>query len=130
MSVCRAGLPWLLAVWGDGLALLLTVVAPFCGAEAAAASPEADAAVLIARNCLECHNRSDHKGGLDLTQRAAALKGGDSGAALKEGDADASLLVHRIEAGEMPPKGRTPLSAEQRAQLRQWVAAGAKWATD
>src|SRR5258706_11167493 len=96
----------------------------------AAASPEADAAVLIARNCLECHNGSDHKGGLDLTRRERALAGGDSGVVLKPGDPDGSPLFHRLDIGEMPPKGRQALSPEQRAQFRQWIAAGAKWASD
>ena len=131
MRVCRKAFsPWRFAAWGSGLFLSCTLVASPFTANGAAASPEAEAAVLIARNCLECHNGSDHKGGLNLTQRASALKGGDSGAALKPGDPDGSLLVHRIEAGEMPPKGRTSLSAEQRAQIRQWIASGAKWATD
>lgn len=94
------------------------------------ASLDKDAAVLIARNCLECHNGSDKKGGLDLTQRERALAGGDSGAALQAEDPDASLLLQRIEAGEMPPKGRTALTAEERALVRQWITSGAKWAAD
>ena len=79
-----------------------------CGPSATAASPasiDQDAAALLARNCLECHNGSDKKGGLDLTRRERALAGGESGAALKAEDPDASLVVHRIETGEMPPKG-------------------------
>src|SRR5579872_823645 len=48
-----------------------------------AKSPDAAVAVVLARNCLECHNASDRKGGLDLTRRERSLAGGDSGAALK-----------------------------------------------
>ncbi len=90
---------------------------------------EAEVAVLLARNCLECHNGSDHKGGLDLSRREKALAGGDSGEVLKPGELK-SVLLERIEAGEMPPKGRTPLSADDRQLLREWVQAGAKWAAD
>jgi hypothetical protein len=73
---------------------------------------------------------SGAQGGLDLTRRDRALAGGDTGPAFKPGDAAGSLLLRRIEAGEMPPEGRPPLPTEQRAQLRAWIAAGAKWATD
>jgi hypothetical protein len=40
-----------------------------------AAEPlEARVAAVLARNCLECHNGSDRKGGLDLTRREAARR--------------------------------------------------------
>lgn len=92
-------------------------------------SLEADIAVLFARNCLECHNASDHQGGLDLTRRGSALIGGDSGVVLTPGDLH-SLLLKRTETGEMPPKGRKPLAAEHQQLLHEWVQAGAKWVTD
>ncbi|MBC7820929.1 MAG: PSD1 domain-containing protein, partial [Planctomycetaceae bacterium] len=92
-------------------------------------SRETDVAVVLARNCLECHNASDRKGGLDLTRREKALAGADSGQVLKPGDLD-SLLVKRIESGEMPPKGRDRLSADDRKLLRDWVKDGAIWAAD
>ena len=95
-----------------------------------AESRESSVAVLLAQNCLECHNASDHKGGLDLTRRERALAGGDSGSVLKPGDPADSLLVKRIEAAEMPPAGRKKLSVEELALLRAWVTAGAKWAAD
>ena len=88
-----------------------------------------DVAIVLARNCLECHNASDRKGGLDLTRREKALAGGDSGQVLKPGDLD-SLLVKRIESGEMPPKGRDKLSADDLKLLRDWVKDGAIWAAD
>ncbi len=100
------------------------------GSAGAAQPAEARVAVLLARNCLECHNSSDRKGGLDLTRREQALKGGDGGLVLKPGDPDHSPLWQRAESGEMPPKGREKLSGDDRALLRAWVAAGAKWATD
>ncbi len=87
-------------------------------------------AVVLARNCLECHNASDRKGGLDLTRRERALAGGESGKVLIPGDADGSELVDRTESGEMPPDGRAKLSDAERSLIRQWVASGAKWAAD
>lgn len=98
--------------------------------EKPAVSPEAAIAGLLARHCLECHSGTEPKGGLDLTRREQALAGGDSGPALKPGDAQGSLLVRRIEDGEMPPAGRRRLSIELRAQFQDWIVAGAKWASD
>lgn len=104
--------------------------APASRPEAQPTTREATVALLLARNCLECHNPSDHKGSLDLTRRERALAGGDSGPALQPGDVAESLLVARVAAGEMPPKGRTPLTAVERELLENWVKSGAKWAAD
>jgi mono/diheme cytochrome c family protein len=93
-------------------------------------SPEERVALLLARNCLECHNASDHKGGLDLTQREGALSGGDSGPAIKPGEPAESLLIERVAAGEMPPKGRAKLSDAEGQLVHEWVKSGAKWAAD
>ncbi len=98
--------------------------------DAYGASPDESVSVLVARRCLECHNGSDRKGGLDLTRRATALKGGDSGPALEAGHPDRSLMIERVEKGEMPPEGRPQLAADERTLLRQWVANGAKWSSD
>lgn len=100
--------------------------------QGAAAVPdfERDVAPLIAKRCLECHNGRDAKGGLNLTSRAGLQAGGESGPALKAGDPDASVLMERVAAGEMPPAaGGKPgkLPAAEIATLRQWVAAGATW---
>jgi mono/diheme cytochrome c family protein len=105
---------------------------PLPGAIGASASMarESRVAVLLARHCLECHNPAERKGGLDLTRREHALAGGDDGPVLKPGDADGSRLLQRVEAGEMPPSGRTPLAADERELLRRWISDGAKWAAD
>ena len=101
-------------------------------AAADAAMPESavvhfdrNVAPLLARHCLECHNASDLKGGLDLSQQDAATSGGESGVAFVPRDVENSLLWQRVAAGEMPPKGQ--LSDDERATLRDWIAAGADW---
>lgn len=114
----------------NGLVLFTAAASLLAPVQTDAASPDESVSVLVARHCLECHNGSDRKGGLDLTRRATALKGGETGPALDPGHPDRSLLVERVEKGEMPPDGRAELAADQRALLRQWVAAGAKWSTD
>ncbi len=83
-------------------------------------------APLLSRRCLDCHNPTDKKGGLDLTGAAAAGAGGDSGPAFAPGSAD-SLLLERIGNDEMPPKH--PLSTAEKQLLRDWIAAGAIWGT-
>jgi hypothetical protein len=93
-------------------------------------SPDKNVAMLLARHCLDCHNPSDRKGGLDLTRRERALAGGENGPSLKPGDPAASLLIERVVAGEMPPQGRTKLSEQECDLLRDWVGRGAPWESD
>ena len=84
-------------------------------------------APLLAAHCLDCHSGAEPKGGLDLSSREAVLKGGESGAALIPGKIDESLIWKRVSAEEMPPK--KPLPKEERATIRDWLAAGAVWGT-
>lgn len=81
---------------------------------------------LFANQCLECHDASTRKGGLDLSHRKAALAGGESGAPLVPGKADDSLLWQYVESDEMPAK-RPPLSDSEKKALREWIDSGAKW---
>ncbi|MFO0908740.1 MAG: PSD1 and planctomycete cytochrome C domain-containing protein [Isosphaeraceae bacterium] len=87
-----------------------------------------DVRAVLAR-CASCHGHGpegdESAGGLDLTTRDAALKGGESGKALVPGDPKRSPLVSRVVAGKMPP--RDPLPAAQVEALRAWVASGARW---
>ncbi len=100
-----------------------------CSAAASAAEPplfERDVAPLLKVHCRSCHGEEPElAGGLDLRWRRGMLTGGESGPALVPGKAAASLLVQRVEAGEMPPGGKKRLSAEQIAVLRRWIDAGA-----
>jgi hypothetical protein len=84
-------------------------------------------APLFARRCLECHNDSMKKGGLDLSHMESALTGGESGAALVAGKPDESYLWERISNDEMPPK--KPLAAAEKQRIRDWIVAGARWGT-
>jgi mono/diheme cytochrome c family protein len=96
------------------------------------ANPSADhtakAMALLRANCLSCHDTEKEKGGLVLSTRDAALKGGDNGPALAPGKAAESLLVKVLAADadpHMPPKKQ--LLDRQIATLRAWVDAGAAW---
>jgi mono/diheme cytochrome c family protein len=119
-------------------ALLLS----FAAVDAAPLTP-ADAEALFVRRvqpllearCLACHGRDEGKikGGLDLRTRASALEGGDSlkpaFVAGKPAESPLFLAVTREHADweAMPPKENDALTPEQRAQLHDWIAAGAPW---
>ncbi|HVX15853.1 MAG TPA: PSD1 and planctomycete cytochrome C domain-containing protein [Pirellulales bacterium] len=80
---------------------------------------------ILAVNCVACHGAAQPKAGLDLRTVSAILRGGESGAAIVRNDADASLIIERIVAGEMPPAGKGKLTGKDVAVLRAWVEAGA-----
>ena len=80
---------------------------------------------LLARHCLECHDGTDPKGKLDLSEQALLSKGGESGPVLIEGKIDDSPLWQKVRDDEMPPKH--PLPADDKAVLKAWIEQGAKW---
>ncbi len=90
---------------------------------------ETRVAPLLARSCLECHDSGSKKGRLDLSRKATAFAGGESGEAIIPGKVADSLLWQQIDSNDMPPAG-APLSAEDKATLRRWIANGAFWSGD
>ncbi|MCP5559393.1 MAG: DUF1553 domain-containing protein [Verrucomicrobiaceae bacterium] len=85
---------------------------------------------VLETKCLECHNPSKTKGDLLMTDLAAMIKGGEAGAALVPGKPDESEIVKRVLLPKghddiMPPKG-DPLTPAEIANLKRWVAEGAK----
>jgi cytochrome c len=81
---------------------------------------------IIKAKCLECHNAKKRQGGLDISTRAAMLKGGDSGAAFVPGNVEKSLMLELIEFDEMPPrKEKKPaVTKAELKRLSDWIAAG------
>lgn len=118
------------------LALLAVAIVLVLSAGGSAADTDADdfharVAPALERKCVACHRPGNQKGELDLTTREAMLRGGDSGAALVPGRAEKSSLYTRAiphdgQPPEMPEKG-DPLTEEETADLRKWIAAGAPW---
>ncbi len=81
---------------------------------------------ILRAHCFDCHGATEEmKGSLDLRQVRRMTEGGNRGPAIEVGDAEASLLVQRIEHGEMPP-GEGEVSAEELTTLRRWIASGAE----
>src|SRR5690606_37645366 len=75
-----------------------------------------------------CHGEDGElEGNLDLRLRRLILKGGDSGPAIALQTPRESLILERIESGEMPP-GKAKLSQEEIAIIKKWVESGASTA--
>ena len=92
---------------------------------------EHDIIPIMYLRCTVCHGLRRQEGGLDLRTRASMLKGGKSGPAIVAGYPEQSLLLKRIQSGEMPPKKElmdvsikviTPSETEK---VSEWIAAGA-----
>ncbi len=94
-----------------------------------AVDSEAGQALEILRaNCASCHSKGLALSGLDLSSRAAMLKGGSGGPAVIEGKAAQSRLIEAVERkGKLAMPPNKSLSPAEVAVLRGWVDAGAVW---
>ena len=106
------------------LSLVLLAGAPL---PLGAAPPDFDRQIapLLAAHCLDCHGGPGPKGDLDLSRKAGVVGEGGSVVPGKPGE---STLWERVAADEMPPK--KPLSAADKALLKEWIEAGAAWGGD
>ncbi len=88
---------------------------------------ESEVRPILQANCVSCHGGDKPSGGLSLTSRSAALKGGISGASLAPGKAEQSLIIKAVnyDGRKMPPQGRLPKAHID--TLTKWVAMGAPW---
>lgn len=90
---------------------------------------------ILSDTCFHCHGPDENKrkSGLRLDIKADALKPAKSGSvALVPGKPDESELIARVLATDdddlMPPsKLHKPLTTQQKALLKQWVAEGAEY---
>ena len=71
-------------------------------------------APLLSKHCLECHDASTHQGGLVLSHKVLAAKGGESGAAFVPGNSAESLLWQSVESDDMP-HDRPSLKSDEKA---------------
>ncbi|MEY4189398.1 MAG: hypothetical protein RIR17_134 [Planctomycetota bacterium] len=67
-----------------------------------------EVAPILIRSCIECHNGSNAKGGLNLEKLASALKGGEEGPAIVVGKAKESLLYQKIVPSKEGAKAEMP----------------------
>ncbi len=112
----------------------LLLVLLFIGLAARACSPcyAADTAIaataILERRCVSCHDAAGKKGGLSLVSRKELLAGGESGQLVVPGKPAESLLLDYV-TGDKPlmPKDGPPLTAEEIAALKLWIAEDAAW---
>lgn len=116
------------------LAILLGMPSAACRAEDAEAERLFTLRVLplLKTKCFGCHGQDpeDVRGDYNLLDRAAMIKGGESGeVALVPGKPADSPLYQAIlwEGMEMPPKENDRLTKHQTEYFRKWIAAGAPW---
>ena len=82
-----------------------------------------DIAPLIAKRCLECHNKRDLKGDVNLTTEVDFTKGTEGG----------RLALELVTKGEMPPKIKglsQKLPEAEIALLKAWVDSGTPWPSE
>jgi hypothetical protein len=88
---------------------------------------------ILSNHCFKCHGPDLKKAGLDLQERASAVKELKSGhVAIVPGKSDESELMERVtspsDGDRMPPRGKAPpLTAVEIAKLRAWIDQGAKY---
>lgn len=86
--------------------------------------------ILLTR-CTVCHGPRKQEGGLDLRGKESMLRGGKSGPAIVLGKPAESLMIRRINAGEMPPKqklivvGVKPITPAETEKITRWIRQGA-----
>lgn len=81
---------------------------------------------LLKAHCFHCHGEQGHtEAKLDLRLAKAIAAGGDSGPAMIAGQPDQSLIVARVVAGEMPPKGNG-LKPREIELLKRWIEQGSQ----
>jgi hypothetical protein len=90
-----------------------------------------DVVPILLRRCAACHGGHRQEAGLDLRSKIAMLHGGKGGPAIVPGNADASLLMKKIRAGQMPPRRQLVEASVKLIEpaeidlLARWITAGA-----
>jgi cytochrome b subunit of formate dehydrogenase len=97
-----------------------TVPAPTAAPVTAALTWDAGISALFQQKCTACHGAMA-LAGIDFTSYAGAIKGGATGPIIVPNDAANSKLILKQEAGNHPGQ----LSADEIAQLKAWIDAGA-----
>ena len=104
---------------------VLLILGPFCG-RAAETSFQDQVLPALRTRCIVCHNGPSAQKGLLVSTVRDLLRGGESGPAVVPGDPATSLILEMVSGDEpkMPPAG-APMTDDEVAALRAWIAAGA-----
>ncbi len=125
-------LKWRSHRWLICAAFAVTAISRHAPARAAEVTPLSyfadHVAPLLAGHCVTCHQGPEPKGGLDLSHRDTAMRGGESGRVLVAGQVEQSLLWAHVNADEMPPD--QPLAPAEKLVLSRWIDEGLAWDVD
>jgi len=125
MRCCRI---LIVALFASGLVARWSVLAEDGARQPVERTFEKDVWPIFRAHCFDCHGATDDlQGGLDLRLVRFMLQGGDSGTAVLAGKPGESLLLERIQSGEMPP-GESSVPQHEMAVIKEWIAQGAKTA--
>ncbi len=108
-----------------GFMTLIALSRAAIGMAADADAPDFDRDIrpLLTSRCVKCHGPLKQAGKLNLSGPGGIVRGGENGAILVPGRPSESRLWQLVERDEMPEGD--PLSAEEKALLKGWIAAGA-----
>ncbi len=83
-------------------------------------------APILIQNCSGCHvTMNNPRGGLNMSTFRQLLAGGDGGPIFVPGKSSESPIVKRLQAGEMPPRGK--LDDKLISTIATWIDEGAKF---
>ncbi len=109
--------------------LMLLLVVPSFAADYAR-----DIKPLLQHKCYACHGAVQQKAKLRVDTAKFIKQGGESGSAIVDGKPDESLFFKVLSGTgdlKMPPEGEgAPLTKEELAKVKEWIAAGAPVAED
>ncbi len=85
---------------------------------------------ILEEKCSSCHREGKLKGGLSFASSETLMKGGANGRVLKPGNAAKSEMVKRVNLSRedkyaMPPKGKEPLTEDEKFLIAAWIDKGA-----
>jgi uncharacterized membrane protein len=83
-----------------------------------------DVQPILERRCTKCHGGEFPSEGLKLESYESLMAGSQNGGVIIVGDANNSLIIQKLESGEMPKRGQH-LTTEQIELIRQWINEGA-----
>jgi len=90
----------------------------------------AQAAPILIKRCLGCHNEQLKNGNISFFDRESLLKDGSRGPAIVPGRPEASILIETLRHDgdiQMPPGRKLPV--REIMILTEWIKHGAVWDT-
>ncbi len=118
-------------LWIESLAHHASGDTPYSAGTQPPPISQRDVIPLMLLHCTPCHGQRLQEAGLDLRSKASMLRGGRSGPAIVPGKPEESLIIQKIRAREMPPRGREveaslrQMSARGLERVTQWIGLGA-----